>query len=139
MYFVVAFLLPFSFSRPYATIYSSIFIFYLSSFILCFPFDLLSFYFYLVSLLLSAHRFPGRGCCGSGAHRGLRPHLGGHGVGDRRRETGDRREKSGQRMSKKLPSPCLFLTILFTSGAPEWERKPGHWLGIEMALLKSGC
>ena len=44
VYFVVAFLLP---SRPYATIYSSIFIFYLSSFILCFPFDLLSFYFYL--------------------------------------------------------------------------------------------
>ena len=47
MYFVVAFLLPFSFSRPYATICSPIFIFYLSSFILCFSFHLLSLYFYL--------------------------------------------------------------------------------------------
>ena len=30
-------------------------------------------------------------------------------------------------------------TILFTSGAAEWVRKPGDWRGIEMALLKSEC
>ena len=141
---------------------------------------LLSFTFYLVFLLRSAHRFPGRGRCGSGAHLGVRLHLQGYGVGDRRRETGDRRKEENAWTAVSLlffclfflPSPCLFLTIqpnvvvrfaheraedyygitvkgtlvadgrdsartiLFTSGAEEWARKPGDWRGIEASPLR---